>query len=349
MIRRAFPLICIAVVAVAPFLNTGASLAAVGETEEVEATPSKEAWHNETPACISFVDCSALPPANPYPEDTLHVSSSAGQETARTYLAFSPPLPFGAVLQEANLVLPIDADPSHGSASPETASMIACLTDSTFKPVKGSVEKPPEVDCEVRKSALYSAQRGVFEVDLSRFIEKWDTDGQMALALLPAERATTNNETWHVVFPATDEESGEDPPPEEPEAPREITATFTYTIEETSSDPIGTDFDFDTTTGTDPSSTGSFDSSTGPSFSGSASTGTLGPGTIDTGTTVADAATDPTEALGPEESQEVVAFAQGFAGPGFAYPLVWALPLLILAAFAAVGRALTKELYRADD
>ena len=349
MIRRAGPLICIAVVAVAPFLNTGASLAQVGETEEVEATPSKEAWHNETPACVSFIDCSALPPANPYPEDTLHVSSSAGQETARTYLAFSPPLPFGAVLQEANLILPIDADPAHGSASPETASMIACLTDPTFKPVKGSVEKPPEVDCEVRKSALYSAPRGVFEVDLSRFVEIWDPDDRMALALLPAESATTNNETWHVVFPASEEETEEDPPPEEPDAPREITATFTYTIEETTSDPIGTEFDFDTTTGADPSSTGSFDSSTGPSFGDSADAGTLDAGTIDTGTTVADPAADPTEALGPEESQEVVAFAEGFAGPGFAYPIVWAVPLALLVGFAAAGRALTKELYRADD
>lgn len=344
MIRRAFLFICVASVAIAPFFSPGASLAAVGDAEEVQANPSKEAWHNETPACISFVDCSALPPANPYPENTLHVASSGGQETARTYLAFSPPLPFGAVLQEANLVLPIDADPSHGSASPEAASMIACLADPTFKPVKGSVEKPPDVDCEVRKSALYSAKRGVFEVDLSRFVEKWDTSSEMALALLPSEKATTNNETWHVVFPATGEEGGQDPPPAEDEAPREITATFAYTIEETSSDPIGTDFEFDTGTGTAPSSTGSFDSSTGPSFSGS-----VGAGTLDTGTTAADPAADPAEALGREESQEVVAFAEGFAGPGFAYPIVWALPLLILALFAAVGRALTKELYRADD
>lgn len=343
MIRRAFLLVCIAVVALAPFLSPGASPAAAGEPEEIEAQPSKEAWHNETPACVSFVDCSALPPANPYPEDTLHVSSTAGQETARTYLAFSPPLPFGAVLQEANLVLPIDADPSSGSASPETASLIACLTDSTFKPVKGSVEKPPDVDCEVRASALYSAKRGVFEVDLSRFVERWDTGAQMALALLPAERATTNNETWHVVFPATGEDGGETPPPEGGEASPQITATFTYTIEETSSDPIGTDFELDTT-GTDPSSTGGFGSSTGPSFSGSVNTGTL-----DAGTTTTEPVADPTEALGPDESQEVVAFAEGFAGPGFAYPIVWAVPLVMLIGFAAVGRALTKELYRPGD
>jgi hypothetical protein len=36
----------------------------------------------------------------------------------------------------------------------------------------------------------------------------------------------------------------------------------------------------------------------------------------------------------------------GFAGPGFAYPIMWALPLAILVGLAATGRALTKELYR---
>lgn len=347
MTKRAFLIACAVVIALVPFFGPGASLAAVGEAEEIDALPSKEAWHHNAPGCMSFVDCSALPPANPYPEDTLHVAASRGQETARTYLAF-PALPLGAVLEEARLTLPVDTDPGKGSVTPAAANMVACLTEATFKPVKGSVEKPPKVDCKVREHAKYSPKREVFTVDLSRLVKVWDPSGRMALALLPAERDEANNDTWHVVFPAAGEESSDDPPTEGKDE-REITATFVYSVSESSTDPIGTEFDFGgTTTGTDPSSSGGFDSSSGPSLSGSVDTGGLDPGTPGSGTAVVGSGTEPTD-LGEQESQPVLAFTEGFAGPGFAYPIVWAMPLLILVGFAAVGRALTKELYRPND
>lgn len=246
------------------------------------------------------------------------------------------------------MTLPIDPDPAHGSANPETARIIACLTTPEFDEVKGSLEKPPEVDCDVRKAALYSEKQGLFEVELSRFAAQW-TDSEVALALLPAQPAADGTNTWRVVFPASESGNNASPAPEPSSSPGEearlITATFEYTISEDGVDPIGSDFEFDTTTGTD----GNFDSSTGPSFGSSVGSSTFDSGTLDPGATMATAADDPVEALGSEESQEVFAFTEGFAGPGFAYPTVWAVPLVILVGFAAVGRALTKELYRADD
>jgi hypothetical protein len=50
----------------------------------------------------------------------------------------------------------------------------------------------------------------------------------------------------------------------------------------------------------------------------------------------------------PEPASAVAApgSIEGLAGQGFAYPIVWALPLALLAGLGAVGRVLTRELYR---
>src|SRR5205807_2607250 len=81
-----------------PFLFASASLlvaaafgwqgpsAAAAQRTSATVFMSTEAWYDETPPCVSLIDCSTVPTATPYPEGTLHVSITAGQETARTYL-----------------------------------------------------------------------------------------------------------------------------------------------------------------------------------------------------------------------------------------------------------------------
>lgn len=347
MTRRALTYLCAALVCAAPFLYSSTSWAAA-TTVKTEVAPSKEAWYAETPPCVAFFDCSALPPSSPYPEDTLHVALTGGQETARTYLSFELLLPLGAKLQEGVLTLPVDPDPSHGSVSPETADFLACLTTPKFKAARGSLEKPPKANCDVHKAAVYSEKRVSFAVDLDSFIEKWDSD-EVALALVPSPKSQQTQESWHVVFPATAGDT-EDAPEPETQKRREITATLKYSVEQDSADTIGTDFDLGTgTTGTDTSSTSGggtstdFSSSSGPSFDQSTS---LGGGS--TGTDV-PTASDPTEALAPEATQPIASFTEGFAGPGFAYPIIWALPLIVLLGLGSIGRALTKDLYRADE
>ncbi len=315
-------------------------------TGKIEVTPSTEAWYNEPPPCVGFIDCSALPPSSPYPEDTLHVALSGGEETARTYLEFPLSLPLGAVLDEGILTLPVDTEPANGSVTPEQADFVACLSSTKFEATRGSFEKPPDIKCEVRKSGIYSEKRAVFEVDLSRFIEEWDTS-KVALALVPSPKALEGTGTWHVVFPAMGPET-DDPP--EPGAEKDpITATFRYTVDEDAEDAIGTEFDFTTEGAAPPPSTGGassdFGSSSLPGFDQSAPIGGTG-STADTGVPGPVAAAD---ASAPQAAQPVAAFLEGFAGRGFAYPVIWALPLLLLVGLGAIGRSLTKDLYLADD
>ena len=54
------------------------SPAAAASATGVTVFMSTEAWYDETPPCVSLVDCSAVPPTTPYPEDSLHVSVTAG-------------------------------------------------------------------------------------------------------------------------------------------------------------------------------------------------------------------------------------------------------------------------------
>ena len=316
----------------------GAPVAAQTVREEFEVTTTKTAWYAQAPPCTS-VDCSVLPLVHPYPEDTLHVSVSGGQETARTYVAFPTFLPSGGRFVGGTMELPLDIEPTSGSVSPETADFVACLSSTKFKPVRGSFEQPPKIECETRKAAVYNAEDAVFTVDLRPFAEHWKKD-ESALALVPSKAALERGDTWHAVYPAG-EESGEPTgePPAEEEPPPQISVTLEY---ETDAATTGIDssFDLGTDTAAEPADPGgSFASSSGPSLDD-------GTGfTAAQGSTEVPEATTPTE-LPPEEAAPVASFVEGFAGPGFAYPIVWALPLLILVGLGAVGRALTKELYR---
>src|SRR5205823_10646462 len=139
----------------------------------------------------------------PYPEDTLHVSVTAGQETARTYIAFYLP---ASNLTGGTLTLPLDTSPSDGSVAPDTADLTACLVTHSFKPVRGSLETPPPANCHVSSPATYDAKHSSFTVDLAAFVSHW-TGGTAALAIVPSTTATQGNATWHTVFYATTKSS----------------------------------------------------------------------------------------------------------------------------------------------
>lgn len=299
------------------------------EGRSVTTTISKGAWYAQVPACVLPIDCSVLPPANPYPEDTLHVALSGGEETARTYIALSVVLPPGGVLTGGTLELPIDSDPSHGSVSPETAKMVACLASSEFEPVRGSADKPPATKCAVRKGAFYDEEKELFTVELNRFVDAWD-EGIAALALLPSESAREGTDTWHVVFPAAKEAS---------EGERPITATLTYTILEDTDTTNGFDLGFgpEPAPADPPPMSGS---GLPPPQSFAPPAGAVAPPVAP----VAPAAPAPTEAFAPQPASAVARSTAGFAGEGFAYPIVWAFPLILLVGYGLIGRALTKEL-----
>jgi len=172
--------------------------------------------------------------------------------------------------------------------------------------------------------ATYDKQAAAFTVDLLPLALQW-SGGHAALALLPAKAGAQPGATWHVVFHATTKPSKDAPP---------ITATLLYTaLSSGSTKPSGGGFTFTAAGG----GGGSF---TSPPSGGGSFTSSFPPPTVTRTTTTTTAQPSTAPALVAPVSLE------GFAGPGFAYPAVWALPLLILAGIGALGRALTKELYR---
>ena len=311
---------------VAQGLLAGAT-AQTEERETVTAPIFKGAWFARAEPCLSVIDCAVLPPVSPYPEDTLHVALSGGDETARSYIALSFLLPPDAELLGGELKLPIDTDPAHGSVTPETADLIACLTDHKFKPVRGSLEKPPATKCAVRKGAIYDEEKEIFTVDLNRFLEHWEEGGIAALALRPSDSALAGTESWHVVFPA-DEQAEDDAPI--------IEATLVYTAPADTTGGFGFDF------GPEPE----------PAEEGSSSVSSFSPPSFDTAAAPPVTQTETMPSTPPTTSQPVdaqpisavAAPTAGFAGEGFAYPIIWAFPLVLLVGYGLVGRALTKEL-----
>jgi hypothetical protein len=203
--------------------------------------------------------------------------------------------------------------------------MVACLASHRFKPVRGSLAKPPATKCAIRKGAIYDEKEKAFTVDLDRFVEKWDT-GVAALALVPSQSALDSTDSWHVVFPAA--KKAEDDAPA-------IAATLTYTLGGVAEPVVDL--------GSEPepvaagASAGSLSSMPAPSFDAfGAPAAQPAP--------IASAAPTPTQAISSQPIAAVTAPMGGFAGPGFAYPIVWAFPLVLLAGYGLIGRALTKEL-----
>ena len=324
-----------------------------------DAKVSKKAWFQSAPPCAT-VDCATLPAVNPYPEGTLHVAVVGGQETARTYLALEFELPADTEPTGGTLGLPVDADATHGSVSPETASIVACATIDEFKNERGATAAPPKADCDIRRSAVYQEKKALFVVDLGRFTEEWvmEPSGEWtaALALVPAPSAQADSETWHAVFPATD------PPRKKSERAKTpvIAATIEYGPAEDddllgpplfgsggagTSGGSGEAFDSGSGTGSDFGAGSDFGSgsSDAPADAGTndSGVGSFGSAAGTTDAAAGDTATTPVSGVAAPPGSLV-----GFAGPGFAYPIMWALPLTILVALAATGRALTKDLYR---
>ena len=303
------------------------AVAGAAPKDSVTVQAEKEAWYQTVPPCLSLVDCSALPAASPYPENTLHVEIANGQERARTYLTFSlSEIPSGSELLGGTLTLPLDADPAHGGFSAEEADMVACLVEAEFEPVRGSPNKPPETLCKTSAPAVFDAEAASYKVDLDPFVGRWG-GGRAALAILPSDTAAQGGSTWHVTFPAKAEG-----------APTSIALTLDYAAPEEKAPAEGV--------------TGGGGGVTNPLPAvGSAVPPAPAPG--EAPVAPADGATPPVVQPTAPTAPPVAPVAggnqpipSGFAGPGFAYPQVWALPLLLLAGYSALGRSLTKDLYR---
>ena len=289
-------------------------------------SPSAAAWYQPNPSCATPAGClttGSLPaqppvdvPLSPYPAGTMHVAYTGaqgqGQEEARSYLAF----PYGSVdgtVTAATLDVPLDTNTQDGSAQPETAHVQVCLVSAPITATEGSVSPPPLASCDAHASMTYVATPSPhLHADLGPLLSGLLTTS--GVALLPDAEKVTQADAWHVVFTAKDN------------AP---IMKLTVTPSTPDDSFVGGLPPVDVPTQA-PVDTGTVTSPVIP----------------DTSTPVVPDTTVP-DVQTPTVQQDPV--TQPVAQPqtitvGYAYPVVWLLPLAFLVLVPLAARALTRDL-----
>ena len=278
---------------------------------EAFASTSDEAWYAPPPTCALPTGCGpteSLPPLSRYPAGTLHVGVTAGLEDARTYLKLDlGGVPFDATVTGGTLTLPV-APAADGTSSPEMAQVAACFVTAPFAPAEGSVAPPPAVDCSTTATAVYEpGPPAVLTVDLAAFTARWGAgETNNGIALLPAA-GTAPGTTWHVAFSAKSR-TGSDVPA--------ASARLTYdpalpTVPEAVPDVVEDE-------------------------------GLILPGPLGDFAVPAPVPSPAAAIVEQSKLPDRVQPAAFIGGGGFAYPVVLALPLLLLGLGGYLGWALTR-------
>ncbi len=292
--------------------------------------PSVEAWYQPNPSCLTPAGCVTtgslpvvppvpvpdVPAASPYPAGTLHVGVAAGQEVARTYLGFPFASLVGQTVSAATLMLPLDVSAADGSTTPETSKVLVCLTTSSkLTATEGTLNAPPTVECGAAVAAKYVATpQPHLQADLGSLAA--DLAGATGLALLPDAGKTTQTDAWRVVFSAhTRTDAAKTAPP---------TLTVTVADQLVAGPPV-----------TDPV----------PSLPGPvAAPPAAGTGFVPAPPVQAPVAGVVPPAVSNPAPQVPAVTAPRLVTVGYAYPVVWLLPLAFLVLVPATARALTKDL-----
>lgn len=281
--------------------------------------PAAEAWYQPNPTCATPAGCqdlTALPANSPFPTGTLHVGNVLGQETSRSYLA----LPLSGVvgtITAGSLAVPLDVSQNDGSISPSTAKVQVCLATAAFPAVEGSFDSPPKIDCSTAVPAAYVEKPlPHLQADLSPLATKLSS--ATGLALLPDATQAGPPDSWHLVFSSHSRTDAAKTPP----------ATATLSIVEPKADSV------------DQQPVVSLPNNDTPSLGGIAPA-------IGTGF-----APVPSSVEGPAVTAPVVN-APAIPAPvpvgrtitvGYAYPIIWLLPLAFLLLVPLAARALTRDL-----
>lgn len=300
--------------------STSLSFVPTAQAEsQLTLTPTVEAWYQPNPSCATPAGCldpTALPANSPYPSGTLHVGLSARQETARSYLALPLSAAVGTITA-GSLSVPLDVLQNDGSSNPSTAKVQVCLTSATFQAVEGSFDTPPKIDCSTGVPAAYVEKPlPHLQADLSPLVSKLSS--VTGLVLVPDLTKAALSDSWRIVLsshlrsdaaktpPATATISIADPPAESPDR-----------------QPVVSLPDNDT------SSLGGITPAAGTGLAAA-------PPTVDIPTVEAPAATAPVVTAPVSIGKTITV--------GYAYPIVWLLPLAFLLLVPLVARALTRDL-----
>ena len=285
-------------------------------------TPSLEAWYQPDPACAQATGClstNALPvtppvavPTTPYPSGSLHVGYVAGQETARSFLAFAFDQVTGT-LTGAQLDVPLDTAPADGDLQSSTATVQACLATGSIDRAEGSLAQPPTVDCSAHADLTYVATPAPhLHGDLLALTPGLPTS--TGIALLPDAAKAGQTAAWHVTFSAHDRTDSAKTPP----------ASLTLTTEDAQvSTPDLPTVDVPAPQQASP-----------PAF--------VAPPPL-TGTVQPPPAVDQAPQVSQPTAAPVVT-APRLVTVGYAYPAVWLLPLLLMLVVPLVAKGLTKDL-----
>ncbi|MFN2595088.1 MAG: hypothetical protein ABR579_09405 [Actinomycetota bacterium] len=157
-----------------------------------------EAWYNTETSIVPTplpTSLGAAPPVNPYDADTLHSGIRSGQEDSRMYLTLDvASLGYTAIPEKGTLVIPID--PASSSDVKAAGLHLCFVAEPPTKSVQGSIDVPPKVDCSVDAGPKYHKKpRAYLSFDLAPFASVLAEGG---LALVPTQRASTDQQTWHV-------------------------------------------------------------------------------------------------------------------------------------------------------
>lgn len=324
MARRRGILLATAALVLVGVMNPTAADGGKGKEQRQQVTPAFEAWYQADPTCETPVGCLGstlpVPPPTIYPARSMHVGQLGGQEIARTYLAFYLDDPT-AELTSAQVTIPLDIAPESGSQLPDQSRVQACTYTGSFINADGSLDTPPEVDCEGAVVLEYDAEPaprlvGDLEPLLSRLPQS------SGLALMPAELDVEEPGagTWRVVFSAGDRQDA----PTEPALLELSVKVAEVPVEEPTDDPAPT--------------------TTGGGAGGGAGSTVVGGGGV-AGAPVG--ATPPVKA--GEDPAPAVPEAAPYVEPltefvGYAYPMSWLIPLLVMALVVFAGRELTRDL-----
>lgn len=323
--------------------GSGGTEARAFSSDTGELQTAVEAWYSTPPegasdpvgtVCVLAGDCAPfedVPEPNPFPEHTLHVGAEAGEETARTYLGFDlADLPEGAVVTGGTMTLPI-AGPDAGTVLADKATLQLCLATGRIKPVEGSIDPPPGIDCASASPVTVKAVEtqdvpvdGAEDVgtvfvgtaDLTPFAADLEGETTAGFAVVPADVPPEEQAAWHVAFHGREREA-EDAKP--------ITASFEYDVEapddefeEEEEEPEDEEVVFEETDLALPT-----------------------PFSDDFGVVVPDTEAAPVADLRDPTAAEPVASDGELVYRTFAYPAIFVLPLLLLALAWYFGRAFT--------
>lgn len=311
--------------------SVGVALVPVASAADtVKVTPTLEGWYQPNPSCAQQTGCvttDSLPvtppvplpdvPASPYPAGTMHVAWASQSETARAYLAF----PFEGLtgtLTGAELDVPLDTAPADGDAQSATAKVQVCLVTGTIIATEGSLSAPPSIDCSTHADATYVATPTPhLHADLAPLLVGLPTTS--GIVLLPDAEKNIQSDAWHVVFSshARTDDAKTDP----------ATLSLTVTAQDVVSTPEAPAVEL-------PGPAAPIDSG----FAPGPGTGFAPPPAVEVPSVSGPAA----PVVQPAQPQ-VVPTAQTVT-VGYAYPVVWLLPLVFLVLVPLATRSLTKEL-----